>query len=50
MRFFYKDQPNKNFEVIDIGAGGRLVNPNKESISFPTGFLDVGLDELLEIM
>ncbi len=50
VRFFYKDQSNKNFEVIDISAGGRLVNPNKEPISFPTGFLDVGLDELLEIM
>ncbi|BDQ28763.1 AAA family ATPase [Helicobacter ailurogastricus] len=50
VRFFYKDQPNKSFEVIDIGAGGRLVDPNKEPINFPTGFLDVGLDELLEIM
>lgn len=50
VRFFYKDDPNKEFEMIDINENGHLVNFKKEKINFPTGFLDVSLDELLEIM
>ena len=50
MRFFYKDDPNKEFEIIDINENGHLVNFKKEKINFPTGFLDVSLGELLEIM
>lgn len=50
VRFFYKDDPNKEFEMIDINENGHLVNFKKEKINFPTGFLDVSLNELLEIM
>ncbi|WP_314350261.1 AAA family ATPase [Campylobacter showae] len=50
VRFFYKDDPNKEFEIIDINKNGHLVNFKKEKINFPTGFLDVSLSELLEIM
>ena len=50
MRFFYKDNPNKEFEVIDIDENGHLINLKKQKIDFPTGFLDVSLNELLEVM
>lgn len=50
VRFFYKDDPNKEFEIIDINENGHLVNFKNEKINFPTGFLDVSLGELLEIM
>lgn len=50
VRFFYKDDLNKNFEVININKNGHLINLQKEKINFPSGFLDVSLNELLEIM
>ena len=50
VRFFYKDDLSKNFEIIDIDKNGHLINLNKEKVNFPTGFLDVSLNELLEIM
>lgn len=50
VRFFYKDNPNKEFEVIDIDENGHLINLKKQKIDFPTGFLDVSLNELSEVM
>ncbi|CCF81549.1 conserved hypothetical protein [Helicobacter bizzozeronii CCUG 35545] len=50
VRFFYKDQQHREFKLIDIDANGSPIDSSGKSIRFPTGFLDVSVQELLEMM
>lgn len=46
---YYKDQSYDNFESIFVNSSGFFSNEDGKKIAFPTGFLDNGLAELMEI-
>jgi len=47
---YYKPSIQGMFEKISINANGHFVDDEKSEISFPSGFFDSTLSELLEIM
>jgi len=49
-RIFYKDNTMDKFTRIDINKNGKFIDKDGEICEFPTGFMDVDLDEMLEIM
>jgi predicted ATPase len=49
VKIFYKSTSTEPFIKISLNSSGHYINEEKEKISFPTGFFDSTLQELLEL-